>query len=310
MADLSANALPEIVVAENEVVPNKPKALEIVKENIRELRIKKDIKDFREFLTIIRENYWGPRISNSLTLDLFAIYLNAQKVLYIESKGFCEQTLNRLMLPAILISATSSVISLGLKNYEYGSLIVAALAAFDSCLLAIISYLKLDAKAEAHKTSSYRFDKLQTKCEFYSGKVLLLDTAKPKEKLTEEVSEFVEIIEKQIDEIKDTNQFVIPEIIRHRYPKTYSINIFSEIKKIRNHEKLFFAELHNIYNQFEKETDETKLKDLESRRENIVNRMIRLYNDYAELNDFIEAEIMLYINKVKYRPSCCNWFKT
>ena len=111
------------------------------------------------------------------------------KVLYIESKGFCEQTLNRLMLPAIIISAASSVISLGLKNYEYGSLIVAALAAFDSCLLAIISYLKLDAKAEAHKTSSYRFDKLQTKCEFYSGKVLLLDTAKPKEKLTEEVSE-------------------------------------------------------------------------------------------------------------------------
>ena len=64
-------------------------------------------------------------------------------------------------------------------------------------------------------------------------------------------------IKKQIDEIKDTNQFVIPEIIRHRYPKTYSINIFSEIKKIRNHEKLFFAELHNIYNQFEKETDES-----------------------------------------------------
>ena len=308
MGDLSNN-VPEIKVTENEIVSNKPKALDIVKESIRELRIKTDIKDFRDFLTIVRENYWGPRISNSLTLDLFAIYLNAQKVLYIESKGFCEQTLNRLMLPAIFISAASSVISLGLKNYEYGALIVAALGAFDSFLLAIISYLKLDAKAEAHKTSSYRFDKLQTKCEFYSGKVLLIET-KGKEELTKEVSAFVEVIEKQIDEIKDTNQFVIPEVIRYRYPKTYSINIFSEIKKIRNNEKLFFASLHNIYNQFDKEKDETKLKLLEEQRVKIIDKMIKLYNEYAELNDFIEDEIIAYIDKVKYRPSCCNWFKT
>jgi hypothetical protein len=32
--------------------------------------------------------------------------------------------------------------------------------------------MKLDAKAEAHKTSSYKYDKLQSECEFFSGKLL------------------------------------------------------------------------------------------------------------------------------------------
>jgi len=295
--------VPEIVVTD------KTKPIVIIKQNLRELKVKKDIKDFREFIQIIRENYWGPRISNSLTLDLFAVYLNAQKILYIESKGFCEQSLNRLMLPAIFISVTSSVISLGLKNYDYGSLIVAALTAFDSFLLAIISYLKLDAKAEAHKTSSYRFDKLQTKCEFYSGKVLLLETSKTKEEVVNEVSEFIETVEKQIDEIKDTNQFVIPEIIRHRYPKTYSINIFTEVKKLRNKEKLFFIELHTLYNKLENETDVEKISSLENERERIVEDMIQIYEQYATMNEFIDKEIMKHINNMKM-PSFFNWLKT
>jgi cell division protein FtsB len=210
------------------------------------------------------------------------------------------------MFPAIFISVASSVISLALKNYEYGTLIVAGLTAFDTFLLSIISYLKLDAKAEAHKTSSYRFDKLQTKCEFYSGKVLLLETSKSKEQVVTEVSDFIEEVQKEIDDIKDTNQFVIPEIIRHRYPKTYSINIFTEVKKLRNKEKLFFVELHTLYNKIEANSDN---KMLEERREKIVEEMIKLYDEYATLNDFIDEEIMKHINRIK-PPSCFNWLKT
>jgi hypothetical protein len=42
-----------------------------------------------------------------------------------------------------------------------------------ACLIAIINYLKLDASAEAHKTTAHQYDKLLTSLEFTSGEVLL-----------------------------------------------------------------------------------------------------------------------------------------
>jgi len=286
--------IPEIVldISGNHICANTAK--EPV-ETLRELLIKKDISTFANFLQNVRENFWGPRISNSLTLDLFAVYLNAQKILYIESKSYCEDLLNRMMLPAIFISLAVSVASLGLKTYEYGNLILSGLSALDAFLLAIISFTKLDAKAEAHKTSSYRFDKLQTKCEFYSGKVLLLELKKEAPEVTKDVSEFIETIEKQIDDIKDSNQFVIPESIRHRFPNTYSVNIFSVVKLLRNKEKIYFNTLHTIYNKLENEKNSLIIDSLHVEKETIITDMIKLYDSYANLNTFINDEVNKHI---------------
>ena len=309
--DINIDILNNIVMPDTINQSKDLKDIKDIKDTIRELAIRKDILSFSKFLKEIRENFWGPRISNSLTLDLFAVYLNAQKILYIESKTHCEKLLNKIMLPAIFISLMSSVISLGMKTSEYGSLIVSALTAFDAFLISIISFTKLDAKAEAHKTSSYRFDKLQTKCEFYSGKVLLLETDKSKEDVTQEVSDFIETIEKQIDDIKDSNQFVIPEKIRYRYPETYSVNIFSEVKLLRNKEKLYYNLLHSIYNKFELEPSMEELKKLEIIKEKAIEDMIILYDNYANLNTFINKEVKDYIIKSKRRRRicCCYTYK-
>ena len=43
------------------------------------------------------------------------------------------------------------------------------LNAWISFLLAVVSYMKLDAQAEAHKISAHQYDKLQSVCEFSSG---------------------------------------------------------------------------------------------------------------------------------------------
>ncbi len=109
----------------------------------------------------------------SCALDILASYLKGQKIIYMESRNQTVSILNRLMLPAIFLSALVSVIQSPFQCHPQGETILASISAFVAFLLAIINYLKLDASAEAHKISSHQYDKLQTCVEFQSGNVLL-----------------------------------------------------------------------------------------------------------------------------------------
>lgn len=191
-----------------------------------------DVADFQKHYKGIKSAYHGEVSYESITLDLVAIYLKGQKMLYIESKSFCEQCLYHLMLPAIFISAVCTVISVALKDYPWGNILVASLTGVNSFILSVVTYLKLDAKSESHRTASYQFDKLQTECEFHSGRALLVREVK-RDTNEDSISTFVKNVEKKVIETKDVNQFVIPEIIRHRYSTIYGTNVFAIVKKYK-----------------------------------------------------------------------------
>jgi hypothetical protein len=138
--------------------------------------------------------------------------------------------------------------------------VVSALNGFNSFLLALITYLKLDAKAEAHKTSAYQFDKLQTMCEFYSGKTVMIYNADA----AKQVSEFIDSLEKKVAEVKDSNQFIIPESIRHRYNDIYSYNVFVIMKEYKTTRMLNIQKLIDVNN-------EIRMREISNRDETSVN---------------------------------------
>jgi hypothetical protein len=184
---------------------------------------------------------------------------------------------------------------------------------FNSFLLAMISYLKLDAKAETFRVTAYKFDKLQTKCEFYGGKVLYAPTDASAETLTHDLYSFIESIEKEIHDIKEVNQFIIPQKIRYLYPKLYSINIFSEIKKLRNIECVYIQELNNIYGElyeldkdnlvnYSAEVHNKKKKGLEDKKRIIIKQIIAHRDRYLEIDEELTEEINDYIEN----RGCCN----
>ena len=109
----------------------------------------------------------------SSTMDILASYVRGQKLIYMESKYYSTRQLNYLMLPAIFLSSLATVASVGVKVFTWGSYAIASLNAFISFLLAVVSYMKLDAQAEAHKISAHQYDKLQSMCEFSSGYYLM-----------------------------------------------------------------------------------------------------------------------------------------
>jgi len=206
--------------------------------------------------------------SLSTSLDLISCYLKGQKILYLEAKAYCEFYLYRLMMPAIFISSIASVISGVYNDNSTAAKIVSGATALNAFILSLINYFKLDAKSEAHKMTAYSFDQLISECEFTSGKVLLCNNLENNEKIenlenTENtqnildkpekydlrfIQKYITDVENKVKEIKEKNQFIIPETIRNRYPYIYNNNIFTEIKISQIDEMKLCNELKVICN--------------------------------------------------------------
>jgi hypothetical protein len=276
---------------------------------------------FHEVRNQIKQNFHTKQINNSFVCDMIALYLKGQKILYTEAKTYCELRLSFLMLPAILITATCSILSPILKDYEGGTTAVSALNGFTAFLLAVVNFLKLDAKAEAHRTAAYKFDKLQSALVFKSGRNLFTNST------DDDLNAIIMETEKSVRDIKETDPFVLPEGVRHSFPTLYGTNIFAEIKKVQNKEMELIHELWSMYNETNildhdiklLEADgktvpeeKTKLaKDLEAKQKEKLNQIINIKNEYQKIDTNFENELTRNQRRCIQRLFwCCGICKT
>jgi len=254
--------------------------------------------------------------NGSMICDIIAMYLKGQKILYTEAKTLCEQRLNYLMIPTIVITALCAVIGSVLKEYSYSSTIVSSLNGLNFLFLTLINYLKLDAKSEAHRISAYKFDKIQSKLEFNSGKILFI---------VGEIAALPQLIndtEKDVREIKESNQFTLPESIRYNYPVLNTINVFAEVKKIQSAETILINRLKDTLNEHVKINlkvcstdapnfnDIQKLAELDTLRKVTTEQIIRIKDRYLQIDDQFEEEMKTQRAKFSKRYQFCGWLKT
>ncbi|MCE9540034.1 MAG: hypothetical protein K8R85_12575 [Bacteroidetes bacterium] len=264
---------------------------------------------------MLKEAFNYKESNSSMICDIIAMYLKGQKILYTEAKTLCEQRLNYLMLPTICITAICAVISVVLKEYPFSSTIVSSLNGLNFFFLTLINYLKLDAKAEAHRVTAYKFDKIQSRLEFSSGTILFIVGE------SKQLPQLINDTEKDVREIKETNQFILPESIRYSYPKLVNMNIFAEVKKIQNKETELINILKDTLNDYanlnykiQSNTstsilENDTLKNLEIKKRDLTNKIIKIKNKYLQIDELFEEELKIQREKTK-KYQICGCLKT
>ena len=279
---------------------------------------------YKEVEREIDQNYFDENEYYSCALDILATYLRGQKLIYMESKSYCEKRLNWLMMPAILLSTTATVLASIIKEYTWGAYLLAGLNGVIAFLLAVVNYLKLDATSEAHKISAHQYDKLQSSVEFTSGKILLFtyDPNNPViDAVINEMSKKLTDIESKIADIKGTNQFIIPKPVRTRYPVIYNTNVFLIIKKIedirkrkinslkevKNQKNYLTAVLRSKKNKDKKTTNlEVEIVRLQKEKDRHINSLLMLKSAFSIIDDMFIKEME---NAEKYKKMTFRrWF--
>jgi hypothetical protein len=136
----------------------------------------------------------------------------------------------------------------------------------------------------------------------------------------DKIMKLVDDVEDKITEIKDTNKFILPEVVRYRYRDLMSQNLFSTVKKLQIDDLVLKTELKALLNRMDTLREQAEknpalqeelIEVVESKEKKIIE-IIELRKEYIKLNDEFKKLIDEQIGNASRRCCwrCTRWLKT
>ena len=190
--------------------------------------------------------HYTKELQLSSEIDILLTYLKGQKHIFKQASRVTEQKFNFLMVPAIFMTGTMTVVAPFMTAIGWSGYVFSVLNALLTVSITINNFMKFQAKAAIYLSISNQYDKLGISVEMTRNHYLFVEDGHEKSKL---ILEKMSDTEKKIMTIQNNyNDNIIPYEVQLMNPVISNINIFSFIKKIDQHKKNLIMDYKDVKN--------------------------------------------------------------
>jgi hypothetical protein len=250
------------------------------------------------------DRYYDDSESNKYSneIDILTTYMRGQKYIYTHAKYLTQKKLDYLKFPSLFFAALITIIAPFISCSPGGAIFISIANGIIGLCISLMNYLRFESPVAMYLQMANHYDKLETSLELTNSKLLFIENDNDKKML---VLNKIRDIEKRMNEIKETNQYLIPEEIKYIFPVICNINIFSFIKKIERYKKNLIIKFKDMKNEIRYILHKWKKQNLtmnsikETENLNNIkekNRLLFLY----DMKDKLKTEIVEFRNTYNF----------
>jgi hypothetical protein len=234
----------------------------------------------------------------STEIDILTTYMKGQKNLYTYAKHLTQKKVDYLTFPSLFFTALITILAPFISCDPGGAIFISIANGIIGLCISLMNYLRFESPAAMYLQMANHYDKLETSLELTNSKLLFIENDNDKKML---VLNKIRDIEKKLNEIKESNQYLIPEEIKFIFPVICNINIFSFIKKIEHYKKNLFIKFKDVKNEIRFILHKWKKQNIqfnninESYNFDVIKEKTRLLFLY-DMKDKIKTEILDFRN--------------